>query len=86
MDASDDFKIEKFSESNFHIRKQKFELVFAFRELSYHLEDCSPRSDANDARTWQIDDAKARADIGLSLSDTHLEHIRDVEPAWEMWK
>lgn len=86
MDASGGFKIEKLSESNFHIWKQKIELVLAFREPSDHLEDSPPLSNADDARTWQKDDAKVRAVIGLSLSDEHLEHVRGVQSASEMWK
>lgn len=31
-------------------------------------------------------DRKARAVIGLSLSDEHLEHVRDVKTAREMWQ
>ena len=33
---------------------------------------------------WMKGDRKARAIIGLSLSDEHLEHVRDVETAKEM--
>ncbi len=36
--------------------------------------------------TWKKRDRKARAIIGLSLSDEHLEHVRDVSTAKEMWK
>lgn len=86
MNASGGLKIEKLLESNFHIWKQKIDLGLAFRELSDHLEDRPPLSNADDARTWQKDDAKARAVIGLSLSDEHLEHVRGVKSASEMWK
>ena len=35
---------------------------------------------------WTKKDRKARAIIGLSLSDEHLEHVRDASTAKEMWK
>lgn len=84
MDSSGGFKIEKLSESNFHVWKQKIELVLAFRELSEHLDHDRPLSNS-DEQQWHRDDAKARAIIGLSLSDEHLEHVRDVTTASEMW-
>ena len=35
---------------------------------------------------WKKNDRKARAIIGLSISDEHLEHVCDVETAKEMWR
>lgn len=35
---------------------------------------------------WRKGDRKARAIIGLSRSDEHLEHVRDVSSAKEMWQ
>ena len=80
------FKIEKLSESNFHVWKQKVELVLAFRELDDHISDSvsAPQTDPEHA-VWVKADAKARAVIGLTLSDEHLEHVRDCETAGAMW-
>lgn len=81
------FKIEKLSESNFHVWKQKVELILAFRELDDHIGDsasASPREDPQ-YETWVRSDAKARAVNGLTLSDEHLEHVRDCETAASMW-
>ena len=81
------FKIEKLSESNFHVWKQKVELILAFRELDDHISDSAPATLPNDPQldSWVKADAKARAVIGLTLSDEHLEHVRDCETAAAMW-
>ena len=57
------------------------------------VTDDSTEKDKSDASTetvefsiWKKRDRKARAIIGLSLSDEHLEHVRDVTTAKEMWK
>jgi transposase InsO family protein len=80
------FKIEKLSESNFHVWKQKVELILAFRELDDHIgEHARSPSESALAEKWLKDDAKARAVIGLTLSDEHLEHVSDCKTAAEMW-
>ena len=80
------FKIEKLSESNYHVWKQKVELILAFRELDDHISDsASPPSVDPEHDSWIRADAKARAVIGLTLSDEHLEHVRDCETAAAMW-
>lgn len=83
--SSSGFKIEKLSDSNYHVWKQKIELVLAFRELSDHLESRPVPTNNADLSIWLKNDAKAKAIIGLSLSDEHLEHVRDVETAYGMW-
>lgn len=50
MDSSGIFKIKKLSESNFHIWKQKIELVLPFRKLSDHMKKRPPLSNADDTR------------------------------------
>ena len=80
------FKIEKLTESNFHVWKQKVELILAFREIDEHIDDSAARPTAQtELEKWLKDDAKARAVIGLTLSDEHLEHVRDCETAAVMW-
>jgi len=37
------FKIEKLSESNFHVCKQKIELILAFHEIENHIIDSAER-------------------------------------------
>ena len=78
------FKIEKLTESNYHVWRQKIELILAFREIDHLIEVGRP-SEQVDSEKWTKDDAKARAIIGLTLSDEHLEHIRDCTTASEMW-
>ena len=80
------FKIEKLSESNFHVWKQKVELILQFKELGAHIEDSEKQpTGSDDAEKWFKDDAKAKAVIGLTLSDEHLEHVRDCVTAASMW-
>ena len=79
-------KIEKLSESNFHVWKQKVELILAFKELNLHIGDSAGKPSASDEPdAWFKQDAKAKAIIGLTLSDEHLEHVRDCTTAATMW-
>lgn len=73
------FRIERLTDSNFHVGKQKIELVLAFKEVSFYTLSSARRPTPNDddAGKWFREDAKARAVIRLSLSEKHLEHVRD---------
>ena len=85
----DDFgngtKIEKLNDSNFHAWKQKMVLILALKDLDEFIEK-DPPSDKSELAKWEKNDRKARAIVGLSLSDEHLEHVREVKTAKEMWK
>ncbi len=74
------FKIEKLSDSNYHVWKQKILHLLALKDLEYLIED-DPPADAADLSTWAKRDKKAQAVIGLSLSDQLLENLRDVASA-----
>ena len=78
-------KIEKLNDSNFHFWKQKIVLLLALKDLDDLIEKDAPTEKGKD-EDWDKKDRKARAIIGLSLSDEHLEHVRDVKTAKEMWK
>lgn len=80
------FKIEKLSDSNFHVWKQKVQLILSFRELEDHITDEPASSAPDDSEKWSKDDAKAKAIIGLSISDDHLQLTGDCESALELWK
>ncbi len=71
-------KVDKFINSNFHALKQKIQLVLSLRELDDYIQDDPPIDDAEVYRDWCKYDRKAMAVIGISLSDEHLEHVRDV--------
>lgn len=86
MDGGGAFKIEKLGESNYHVWKRKVELLLAFRELEDHISECELPADPDALAAWQKKDAKARAVIGLTLNDEHLEHVRGIQSALEMWK
>jgi coenzyme F420-reducing hydrogenase delta subunit len=82
------FKIDKLTASNYHTWKQKIELVLAFRELGevvFNIGSTNVMLDAAAAAEFRKKDDKAKAVIGLTLSDEHLEHVRGAESAAEMW-
>ena len=85
MDGLSGFKIEKLRDSNFHVWKQRVELLLAFRELDGVITKSAP-SDEVELREWNKKDAKAKAVIGLTLNDDHLDHVRGVSSAREMWE
>lgn len=85
MESIGGFKIEKLGERNFHVWKQKIKLILSFRELEDVIADQEPPVDVDEFEKWKKRDAKAKAVIGLTLSDDHLDHVRGVETAMEMW-
>ena len=84
MDSFSDIKIEKLGEDNFHVWKQKVELLLALKDLDDHLTSTRP-TDEDELSKWKKQDAKARAIIGLTVSDEHLDHVRDTDSAADMW-
>lgn len=85
MESLGGLKIEKLSDDNFHIWKQKVEFVLAFRELDDVVTDATPPVDEDRKHEWKKRDAKAKAIIGLTLSDDHLDHVRGLATAADMW-
>ena len=77
-------RIEKLCDSNYYAWKQKIVLLLALKDLDEYIE-CDPPLEEEMLKIWIRHDRKARAIIGLSLSDEHLEHVRDVQTAKEMW-
>ncbi len=49
------------------------------------LED-DPPTDATELVLWKKKDKKARAVIGLTLSNDMLENVREADSAKKMWK
>ncbi len=78
-------KIEKLNDSNYHFWKQKIVLLLALKDLDDLIEE-DPPTEKTEHATWTKKDRKARAVIGLSLSDEHLEHVRDMDSAKKMWE
>ena len=77
-------KIDKLTDSNYHAWKQKIVLLLSLKDLDEFIEE-NPPTDTTELAKWNRKDRKARAIIGLSLSDEHLEHVCDVETAKEIW-
>ncbi len=85
MDFSS-IKVDKLNSSISHTWKQKIQPVLSLQELDDCNKDDPPMDDAEAYREWCKCDRKAMAIIGLYLSDEHLEHVRDVSTAIEMWQ
>ena len=81
-------RIEKLTDSNFYVSKQKIQLLLALKDVDLHIieSEVPAVSDSDDRRTWLRGDNKAKAIIGFSLSDEYLEHVRDFETAKQMWE
>ncbi|CDF34864.1 unnamed protein product [Chondrus crispus] len=81
-------RIDKLTDSNFYVWKQKIQLLLALRDVDqYIVEGRVPSEErAEERKKWIRGDSKAKALIGLSLSDEHLEYVRDVDTAHDMWE
>lgn len=78
-------KVEKLTEHNFYVWKQKVELILAYREVDHVVSERNPHDEGSgEYKEWVQSDKVARAVIGLSLSDDMLEHIRGLQTAKEM--
>lgn len=76
----------KLTENNFHVSKQKIELILTFREVDHVTSERNPHIDGTDYyKKWLQKDKLARAIIVLSLSDDMLEHVREISSSKEMW-
>ncbi|CDF77556.1 Retrovirus-related Gag-Pol polyprotein [Chondrus crispus] len=85
--SSGSVRIEKLTASNFYIWKQKIELLLALRDVDqYVFDDISETATSDDRRKWIRGDAKAKAVIGLTLSDDYLQHVRGCSSAKETWE
>jgi hypothetical protein len=87
MDAGG-MKIEKLGSDNHHAWKQKIELLLAHRDLYDVVFEPRPASAASNPTAeaeFKQKDAKSKAIVGLTLTDKHLERVRDVNTAAEMW-
>jgi len=81
-------KIEKLNNSNYHSWKIKIEHYLTLKDLENFLEDDPPSEESSSSAeilAWENKDKKARAMIGLSLSDDLLENVREVKTTKEMW-
>lgn len=85
MEGSGGFKVEKPSESNLHIWKQKGKFLLAFRDLDNVLTDSAPTEGNEVYQECQTRNAKARAIIGLTFKDDHLDHFRGLLSTSSIW-
>lgn len=77
--------IEKLSDYNYHILKQKIELVLAYREVDIAVfQENLFQRDSVEYTKWMQCDKMTWAIIGLSFSDDMLEHVGDCSSAREM--
>ena len=91
-DSSSAMKIEKLSESNFYSWRQKIQHILALKDLDDLIDDdpsarpSVETSSIENINAWTRRDKKAKAIIGLSLSDDLLNHVREVKTAKDMWE
>ena len=80
--------MEKLTDSNFYVWKQKIQLLLSLKDVDQQITDDAPSDPSTEEsrRKWLRDDNRAKALIGLSLSDEHLEHVRDAKTAKDMWQ
>lgn len=69
-------KIDKFSDHNYHVCKQKLKLVLTFKELNgYGDGKLETPTDELSRAIWQNAIGKAKAIIGHFLANGHLEYV-----------
>eukprot|EP00171_Calliarthron_tuberculosum_P001057 IDg1057t1 len=79
-------KLPKLRNDNFHSWKYRIELALALRDVLTYIQDDPPLPDSPDFRTWEKGDVKARATIGITLNDEHMEQVLHCTSARHMWK
>lgn len=81
-------KIDELSDSNHFAWQQKTVLILTFQEPEHYIDngrralDFNPCRKLNDKRDSGY--RKARAIIGVRMSDNHFEHVRDVTSSRDM--
>ena len=89
MDSNSGIRIDKLREDNFHTWKTRIHLVFSLKELDNYLTDDPPARECDNYPAtyaeWRKGDLKAKALIGLTLSDSYLEQVQHATTAKQMW-
>lgn len=85
MESLSGLKIEKLNENSFHVWKQKVEFLLAFCELDDAVLNSISANDKDEKREWNKGDAKAKAIIGTTLTDGHLDHVCGHATAADRW-
>lgn len=67
--------IEKLTNSNYHAWKPKIFLVLTLKNLDQFIDEKDPGGSEDLTETWLRGDRKARANIGLTLSDERFVDI-----------
>lgn len=83
--GKDELKISKLNDDNFHVWKSRILLVLALKELDQFIVDNPPPASSDGYQKWQKSDNKAKAIIGLNLSDSHLEQVEHAKTAKDLW-
>lgn len=83
-ESSSTIKIEKLNRASYYDWTQKIKLPLSLCDLDQYINNDPPAAD-KDFKVWKRGDRKARAMIGFSLSDEHLNHVRDAQAAKAMW-
>ena len=77
---------QKTDEDNFHTWKTRIQLVLSLKEVDSYISDHPPDRESDSYSDWRKGDLKAKALIGLTLSDSHLEQVQHADiSAKHMW-
>ena len=85
MDTNSGIRIDKLRDDNFHTWKTRIQLVLSLKEVDGYISDDPPDRESDSYSEWNKGDLKAKALIGLTLSDAHLEQVQHAGSAKEMW-
>ena len=90
MDSSTSIRIDKLREDNFHTWKTRIQLVMSLKEVDNYITDDPPARESDNYPAtyaeWRKGDLKAKALIGLTLSDSYLEQVQHASTSKEMWR
>ena len=84
MESVSSIKIDQLNDTNYHAWKILIQHVLVLKGPKKFIDD-DPPQDPVSQQDWIDEDEKARAVIGLTLTDTLLENVREANSAKEMW-
>ena len=87
------FRMEKLSDSNYHVWKEHIQSVLCLKDLDIYIEEDPPVVEGapdvvqtrSELAIWHRSHKKAKETILLALSDAYVEHRRDIKIAKQEW-
>lgn len=92
--ASNAVRIELLNRDNYDTWKIQMQALLTKNETWDYVNGRKPKSkvtdtaagSAEEARRWEIEDGKARADIILSIKPSELKQVKDCNTSHELWR